>query len=508
MPPIRTAPRSTAAKPYDKDLKCPHCDKTFASGKTGNLNRHLRSQHPEHRPSGSVTCMRCMDNFPSVDALRAHDLNCGDVMSSTSIDQQLAIASFYAETAPDSSIGVASSSPTSSTAPSSSSPSSASPPSRVFTPVQLQTGPLPGTDEGFLQWLTEGHADEGLSIGRATPAAITDMRRHLKHIRTSILPRLFPEERTFSLQFLIQKHVAQAIADDLQARGVGAERRAQLFGVLRKIAFYIVGEQSRITRTTVTVRTLPGWATIDGIAFTANKHRKLHQKDVISFDPHKEKRLTSAEIQQVMAECVRRLNVMQGEDHVLDRKRFTKTLIVALLCFLLGPRQNLLQHLRCDEMLLRPRTDGNATDEYIFKQSAMTSKTENPVYLVVPAQLTLAMTCYINEILPPKYTGPLFTQRDGAARHNYSDIFKEFTAEIVNRPVTAHTVRHTIATWALEDTSVTDAERASLPRIQDHSQATHDAYYARSNHERDVRAIQGRLLRGVEQVMAEAEQVV
>ena len=489
MPPIRTAARSTAPKPYDRHCPHPNCKRVF--NKAGNLNRHVDDCHPDLRPSGSATCMRCMDVFPSVNALRLHDLNCGDAMSSSS-----------SVTPPPTDEEMATTSP-SSTSSSSASPSSAS---RSFVPVQLTA--LPGTDEGFLQWLTEGHAGEGLNIERAKPAAIQDMRRHLKHFRTSLLCRLFPEERNFTLQFLIQKHVAQAAIDDLRARGVGAERQSQLFGVLRKICFYIVSEQTRITRTTVTVRTLPGWAAIDGAAFTSNRQRKLHQKDVVAFDPNKAKRLTTEEIRQVMTECLRRLKVMQFEDEVLDRKRFTKTLIVATLCFLLGPRQNLLQHLRCDKMLLRPRTEGNDTDEYIFKQSALTAKTENAVYLVVPAPLTSAMDCYLNEILPPNYTGPLFTQRDGSARHNYTDIFKELTGHITQRPVCAHTVRHTIATWAKEDESVTEAERAALPRVQDHSQATHDLYYARTNHERDVRAIQSKLLRGVVDVMDEVEQVV
>ena len=462
--------------------------------KSGNYNRHIRDQHPDLRPSNSVSCMRCMDILPSVDALRLHDLTCADASPS-----------------PTSSVSPPPPSSDADSIMSSASPSSAAlsrpppfPPAIV--PVQL-TGPLPGTDAGFLQWLTEGHADEGLRIDRATPQAIADISRHLQHLRSSLLRPLFPEERNFSLQFLIQKNVAQAAIDDLRARGISMERQAQLFGVLRKICFYLVSEQTRLTRTTVTARTLPGWAVIDGIFFTANKQRKLHQKDVIAFDPHKEKRLTTAEIKQVMAECLRRINVMQ-EDMVLNRTAFTKTLIVAVLCCLLGPRQNLLRHLRCDKMLLRPRAPGNDTDEYIFKQSAMTSKTKNPVYLVLPAQLTSAMDCYLSEVLPPDYTGPLFTQRGGDARHEYTAIFKEFTGQIVGRVVTAHTVRHTVATWAEEDESVTPAERASLARVQDHTQATHDSFYVRRNREREVRAIQGKLLVGVAGSVEVVEQAV
>jgi integrase len=140
---------------------------------------------------------------------------------------------------------------------------------------------------------------------------------------------------------------------------------------------------------------------------------------------------------------------------------------------LLAPRQQTLREITT-ETLIRPSTPG---DPYVIKISAEHSKVGQPVLLRVPEAVTPKLEFYLKRILGENYRGPLFLQRGGTPRKDFTAVTKLVTDELLGRQVNAHKFRHAVATTFHHHPQSNDAMMRQLANAMNHDQSTQRQYY-------------------------------
>jgi hypothetical protein len=121
------------------------------------------------------------------------------------------------------------------------------------------------------------------------------------------------------------------------------------------------------------------------------------------------------------------------------------------------------------ETLFLPRTPANPGDLYQIKISASESKTGWPVVLSIPAELTGHLTWYLGHVLPGGYRGPIFLQRGGDPRQDFSAVARAITQQLIGRPMSAHTFRASITSIFYGRGDVSDEQLRHLAATMNHS---------------------------------------
>ena len=183
----------------------------------------------------------------------------------------------------------------------------------------------------------------------------------------------------------------------------------------------------------------------------------------------------------------------KGEEHT-----FTDYLVVALLSLLLGPRQEVLAHATTMK-LKAPRSLGNPRDTYYLQVSGQLLK-DGPFSGAVPAQLTAAVTYYIQRVRPLTVAGPLFVAANGLARVDFSNSTRLVTMAILGRPITVHRFRHSQVTDELQRAEVTLEVRRDMAAHRGHSVQVQEEHYNLQRLERTQGMMQAELLRRAEAV--------
>jgi hypothetical protein len=331
----------------------------------------------------------------------------------------------------------------------------------------------------FLKWLGEPAVTSVEESIKKTllrePKQLQPIVHNLRFLFESALPDLDPEE--LHLRQLIQAPVAEPLLAALKER-VKAERVYQLALLLKKVCIYICVRHSEATRLFTSPATMSGWTTIVGYCYDSGRKRKLRQRDRMVLEVPAEA-MTPEELATVTKGCFARLADLEAKWGLApDCHRHYSNYFLLFIVMLLAPRSQTLRELSTDT-LVAPASPG---DPYIVRISAEHSKVDQPVLLVVPTAVTPQLEFYLKNVLGwPSYKGPLFLQRGGAPRKDYTAVVKIVTEELLGKAVTAHPLRGAVATTFHEHQESSDTMMRSLAQSMNHSTAVQQSHYVYQN---------------------------
>lgn len=446
-------------------FQCTLCNTTCSS--QSNLNRHVRNQHSTP-PMPSLNCLVC--GHVCFD-LQLHASTCTGAPSGRAPVVPLAVAVHRED---------------------------------LYHLTPLAADAVESCSADFLQWLGEPPLTQ---IEHTVKPRLLRDEKQLYQVRTNLrflfdqaLPLI--DAAQLHVRQLTQLEVVEALLSQAKSR-VAAGRVYQLALLLKKVCIYLCARQSATTQRFISPTVMPSWVIIAGYCHDSCKKRKLRQRDRMAFG-RPASAVGTEELDLVQRACFDRLVQLEkiwgtASDH---RVQYAKYFLALFMVTLLAPRQQTMRELSTDT--LKPPTKPG--ELYSIHISAEFSKVERPVHLTVPPSVTPHLEFYLQNVLGcPEYQGPLFLQRGGVARQDFSAVIKDVTAELLGREVTAHPFRAAVATKVFEHPSSTDAMMRNLADSMNHSvevQRSHYVYQNRVNAQQQIHRV---LLEGVVSAVEEEE---
>lgn len=477
---------TTTVAPSRKQYACTQCDAVFP--RSYNLKRHVNSLH------SVVNKQQCQ--------------LCGELLTSKSFKLHAASC-----TGPDPTNRPLSSAAVAALPTRPLSPILQLSPDVTDSPVILTNSGIDCAAADFYVWLQEPPMPlDGMLRKATTLSALEQEKEHLHHIVRQIdaeLPLLF--RNGVQLQLLVVPDTVNKLVSAMQRRGVASGTVYPVALLLKKVCVWMCSRQSRVTGQWVSPQTtLPqSWALLCQLCTDTTKQRKrdTHAKRLRGADEHKW--MQEAEVKLLLKACLERMATVQREvgdvsglparegnpplppSPPLDASDYTDHLIVAVLLLGLAPRPQTLRGLTT-ESLRKPGQDSRSPEQYVLDGEH--NKTDMPFYVALPAILTPAITFYLEKVLRPGYTGPLFLQAGGTARQDFSIVTSKVTKRYLGRRITASKFRMSVATAVLGRPGVNGK---SLAALMGHSEAVQQQYYVGAHMARDARICQEQLLEGV-----------
>lgn len=419
------------------DYPCPHCDKEYTT--TSNLNRHIRTVHPTIIERFS--CFFCETRFAVLADLQEHSHGC---------TPSLRVSALLLEPQPVHSLSVTTT----------------------------------ATGDDFLKWMGEPPINQFEQTVKTrcktTEKQLAPERATLKMI-LSRAQRWFPVGTTVDLGALTHVGVVQPLMELLE-KEVKSERLYQVSLLLKKVCAYFSARQSFNTKLYIQPNIFTAWSVICAGCQTHGTHRKLAQRDrmVLYGEDIAQTFMSPSELETVIAGCLNELTRLQASWQIPTpgqlTKRYTDFFVTACMIMLFAPRQQTMRQLSTDT-LFAPRSPGNSEDCYVVKISAEFSKIGQPVVLRFPDELVDHLVFYLKFVLGVNYRGPLFLQRGGKRRENFSIVTKAVTEELLGRGINAHSFRHSVATSLHRNESVTDEQLRGLATTMNHSSRVQNSHY-------------------------------
>lgn len=371
----------------------------------------------------------------------------------------------------------------------------------------------------FMSWLEEGPVSviEQMVKKRrlSSDDQLVPIRNNLRHLLLTISTLQSVEVTSLSLSSLVQLSTVKAVMSHLEQRKLGPGRLHQLALLLKKIAVYLCSAQSSSSMLFISPQTMPSWTCIDSYCSQATKKRKMLARDRVVLQQASEETMTSDELTVLVRGCLMAMDDLMDSDSsstvafdVAAAKRFAEYFITACFVLLLAPRQQVFRQLTMDT-LFRPSTS-NAN--YVIKMTAEQSKVGQPILLRVPDVLTSKFDFYLDRVLPiltaleaPAMTNearqsqPVFVQRGGNARQDFSCITRAVTKQFIGRAINAHRFRHSMATTFYSHQNSSETLMRRLAETMNHDSQTQAQYYVHQQRLDAQEQLQSMLIERVEQ---------
>jgi hypothetical protein len=458
---VASEPSCVPGQPNERSFACSLCSATYTT--KFSVNRHMREKHPQAPGLEQHLCVFCSRSFNSQPTYQAHVQACRG------------------------------------------GPAATESPSNV---TLLDDSTTQGITSDFIAWLGEGALTPTEVVLKGTRLV---SEQQLKPVKSSlrwllnVAVLVVPASAINGLSVVVQEAVVRAVLAQLEQQRRGPERIYQLCLLLKKIIVFLCSRQSRQSGVYVPADRWPTWMLLDNLCHQAGKKRKQAQRDRLVLNPPASL-MSEPELHTVIAGCLAVLAHLEGEASEYDPprmsnadvKRYCDYLITALLASTLAPRQQTFRALTTDT-LIPPGHPTNSSNEYIIRISAEFSKTGMPVLLSVPAQLTAHMTWYLTHLLPAGHTGPVFLQRGGDPRQDFSSATRAVTLQLIGRAVSAHAFRASIVTMYHSRPDTSEAMMRTLANAMGHSSEVQRSHYAYQNRLQHQAPLQSWLMRGVPQ---------
>ena len=376
---------------------------------------------------------------------------------------------------------------------------------------------------GFMSWLQEGPISVIEQMVKKRRLSSDDqlipVRNNLRYMLLTVSALQSIEVTSLSLSSLVQLETVKAIMAYLEQRQVGPGRVHQFALLLKKIAVYLCSAQSSSSMLFISPQTMPSWACIDSHCSQATKKRKMLARDRAVLQQSGEDMMSSDELTMLVRGCLAVMDEIMEETAsaslsssiapiaVTVAKRFADHFITACFVLLLAPRQQVFRQLTMDT-LVRPSP---ANPNYVIKMTADQSKVGQPILLRVPDVLTNKFDFYLDRVLPmlvaieepattneAKRSQPVFVQRGGNARQDFSCITRAVTKQLIGRAINAHRFRHSMATHFYSHRNSSESLMRRLAETMNHDSQTQTQYYVHQQRLKAQEQLQSMLIEPIE----------
>ena len=392
--------------------------------------------------------------------------------------------------------------------PAASYPSASSPPAdAAFTPA-LKQEDVDACCDDFIKWLGEPPLTH---IEGQSKAKLLREEKQLKPVRDRLRclfqlaqPHLDTPGAAPHLRQLTQESVVAPLLAELKAR-VQAERVYQLALLLKKVCLYLCARQSAASRLFIAPTSLSGWTSIIGIGYDSGKKRKLRQRDRMVLEEPAEA-MTPEELRTLTKACLGQAGGARGR---VGRGARVPAQLQPVLPHPLrrhAPWRRAGRRCASCRRTRWWRRSSPATPTPSASRRS-TPRPSGPCCWRCPAPWTPQLEFYLKNVLGwPAYQGPLFLQRGGAARKDYTAVVKLVTEELLGRAVTAHPLRHAVATTIHDHPSSTDTMMRQLAESMNHSVEVQRSHYVYQNRVKAQGALHRVLLEGIEDEVEEEKE--